>query len=636
MATVLSAHALELSYGYQKLLEGATIAIEAGEKVGLVGRNGCGKTSLLKILAGEESPDEGVVSLRSGTRVGILPQEFELAEERTVRENIEAGAGDVVKAISKYESGEGSETELSALQLFIEHADGWHLETRIKSLATALHAPSLDDPVGPLSGGEKRRVALCRALASQPDLLLLDEPTNHLDAESIRWLEQFLQSFAGALIFVTHDRYFLDVIATRVVELDQGKCYSHAGNYTAYLESKAARQQIAEQSERRRQRFLREELEWVRAGVKARTTKSRHRLDQFYAVAGLEAPPEEREMDLLLPPPPPLGNVAIDMEKAGAAVGEGEQRRWLFRNLNLSLKPGQCTGIVGRNGVGKTTLLQTCLGRRRPEEGRVVIGKRCVFNYIDQSRLVLDGEGSVLDEVSEGRETIEFGEETLGARAYLRRYLFSDQRIKERVDVLSGGERARLLLAKVLKTGGNILVLDEPTNDLDLPSLRMLEEALADFGGTVLVVSHDRYFLDRICDQIIAFEEGEVFVQAGNYSYYLEKKLQREAHYRRLEQSYRKTEPVPRKERSVRVRKLTYNETRELEGIEEAILAAEEKVAGMEQKLNDSDFFVEHYEEATRLADEVEPARQEVSRLYDRWQELEAIKAGERQGGDAV
>ena len=223
-------------------------------------------------------------------------------------------------------------------------------------------------------------------------------------------------------------------------------------------------------------------------------------------------------MDLLLPPPPPLGNVAIDMEKVGAAVGEGEQRRWLFRNLNLSLKPGQCTGIVGRNGVGKTTLLQTCLGRRRPEEGRVVIGKRCVFNYIDQSRLVLDGEGSVLDEVSEGRETIEFGEETLGARAYLRRYLFSDQRIKERVDVLSGGERARLLLAKVLKTGGNILVLDEPTNDLDLPSLRMLEEALADFGGTVLVVSHDRYFLDRICDQIIAFEEGEVFVQAGNYS----------------------------------------------------------------------------------------------------------------------
>ena len=228
---------------------------------------------------------------------------------------------------------------------------------------------------------------------------------------------------------MTHDRYFLDVIATRVVELDQGKCYSHAGNYTAYLESKAARQQIAEQSERRRQRFLREELEWVRAGVKARTTKSRHRLDQFYAVAGLEAPPEEREMDLLLPPPPPLGNVAIDMEKVGAAVGEGEQRRWRFRNLNLSLKPGQCTGIVGRNGVGKTTLLQTCHGRRRPEEGRVVIGKRCVFNYIDQSRLVLDGEGSVLDEVSEGRETIEFGEETLGARAYLRRYLFSAPRI---------------------------------------------------------------------------------------------------------------------------------------------------------------------------------------------------------------
>ncbi len=634
MATVLSAHALELSFGYQKLLEEVTIAIEAGEKVGLVGRNGCGKTSLLKILAGSERPDDGVVSLQGGTRVGILPQEFELEEAWTVRENIEDGAGDVVAAIRKYEAGEGSEKDLSVLQQFIEHADGWHLETRIKSLATALHAPSLGDLVGPLSGGEKRRVALCRALASQPDLLLLDEPTNHLDAESIRWLEQFLQAFAGALIFVTHDRYFLDTIATRVVELDQGRCFSHAGNYTAYLESKATRRQIAEQSERRRQRFLREELEWVRAGVKARTTKSRHRLDQFYAVAGLEAPPEEREMDLLLPPPPPLGNVAIDLEDAGAAVGEGAERRWLFRNLSLSLKPGQCTGVVGRNGAGKTTLLHTCLGRRPPEEGRAVIGKRCVFNYIDQSRLVLDGGGSVLDEVSEGRETVEFGEGPLGARAYLRRYLFSDQRIKERVDVLSGGERARLLLAKVLKTGGNILVLDEPTNDLDLPSLRMLEEALAAFGGTVLVVSHDRYFLDRICDQIIAFEEGEVVVQTGNYSYYLEKKLQREAHNRRLEKSYRKAQSVPRKEESNRTRKLTYNETRELEGIEEAILASEERVMELEQKLNDSDFFVEHYEEAKRLADEVEPAREEVSRLYDRWQELEAIRAGERLAGD--
>lgn len=635
MATLLSASALDLSYGYQKLLEGATIAIEAGEKVGLVGRNGCGKTSMLKILAGDERADSGEISLRKGVRVGYLPQEFELEDELTVRENIQTGAADVVAAIKRYEAGEGSEAELANLLHLIDHADGWNLETRIKSLITALNAPPLDAEVGPLSGGEKRRVALCRALAAQPDLLLLDEPTNHLDAESIRWLEQFLQGFNGALIFVTHDRYFLDVIATRVVELDQGKCFSHPGNYTAYLESKAVRQQIAEQSERRRQRFLREELEWVRAGVKARTTKSRHRLDQFYAVEGLEAPPEEREMDLLLPPPPPLGNIAIDLEDAGACVGEGDEKRWLFRRLTTSLKPGQCTGIVGRNGVGKTTLLKICLGERRPDEGTAIVGKRCLFNYIDQSRMVLDGKGSVMDEISEGRETIEFGEETLGARAYLRRYLFSDQRIKERVDILSGGERARLLLAKVLKTGGNVLVLDEPTNDLDLPSLRMLEEALAAFGGTVLVVSHDRYFLDRICDQIIAFEEGEVIVQPGNYSYYLEKRLEREAHYRRLEQSYKKSTPAPKKnEKSSRQRKLTYNETRELEGIEEAILAAEEIVADLEGKLNDPDFFVEHYEEASQLSEKIGPAKEEVTRLYTRWEELEAIRAASEKSNE--
>ena len=627
MSTLLSANALELAYGYQELLSGATLAVESGEKIGLVGRNGCGKTSLLKILAGEEMADGGEVSTRRGLRLGYLPQEFELDDSLTVEENIQAGAAELVAAIARFEAGDGGEAELAELSNLIEHADGWNLDARIKSLVTALCAPPLDSPVRDLSGGERRRVALCRALASEPDLLLLDEPTNHLDAESIRWLEEFLKSFNGAVIFVTHDRYFLDVIATRVVELDQGRCFSHPGNYTAYLESKALRQQIAEQSERRRQRFLREELEWVRAGVKARTTKSRHRLDRFYEVAGLEAPPEEREMDLLLPPPPPMGNIAIDLEKAGAAVGHGAERRWLFRNLTLSLKPGQCTGIVGRNGVGKTTLLHLCLGRRKPDEGSVTIGKRCQFNYIDQSRLVLDGTGSVLDEVAEGRETIEFGEKTIGARAYLRRFLFSDQRIKERVDVLSGGERARLMLAKVLRTGGNVIVLDEPTNDLDLPSLRMLEEALADFDGTVLVVSHDRYFLDRICDQVIAFEEGEIVVQAGNYSYYLEKKLRRDAHHRRLEQAYRKTTVSPKRDRGARPRKLTYNETRELESMEESIMEAEARVAGIEENLNDPQFFVDHYEESQRLAEHLEPARAEVARLYDRWQELEAIRS---------
>ena len=374
--SLLSANEIRLSYGYQTLLDGVTLAVSAGEKVGLVGRNGCGKTSLLKILTGQQKADSGDLSLRRGIRIGYLPQEFELDPELSVHENIATGAADIVDAIRRYENGEGSEAELADLLHFIDHTDGWNLDARIKSTVTALAAPSLETPVGPLSGGEKRRVALCRALACQPDLLLLDEPTNHLDAESIRWLESYLSSFPGAVIFVTHDRYFLDVIATRIIEIDNGRAYSHPGNYTAFLESKAVRQQISEQTERRRQRFLRTELEWVRAGVKARGTKQRTRLDKFYEVEGMEAPPEEREMDLLIPPPPDLGNIVVDLEDAGVNVGTAANPRWLFRHLTLSLRPGQCTGIVGRNGVGKTTLLKLCLGQIQPTEGSAVTGKR--------------------------------------------------------------------------------------------------------------------------------------------------------------------------------------------------------------------------------------------------------------------
>src|SRR5437868_2252376 len=489
---LLTANALALAYGHQQLLQSVTLSIAPGEKVGLVGRNGCGKTSLLRILAGQQSADAGDLSRRRGLRIGYLPQEFELDDKLTVRENIQAGAADLMDWLQRYQSGNSTDAEMAVLLNEIETVDGWNLEARIKAEASALAAPPLDALVAPLSGGEKRRVALCRALAAQPDLLLLDEPTNHLDAESILWLEDFLHDFPGAVIFVTHDRYFLDVIATRMIELADGRCFSHPGNYTAYLESKAIRDQIAEQSERRRQRFLREELEWVRAGVRAQRSKPRHRLESFYNVKGLEAPPEEREMDLLIPPPPALGNTAMDLLEVGAKVGEGESERWLFRGLTVSLKPTQCTGILGRNGAGKTTLLRICLGERNPDEGAIKIGKKAVFNYIDQARMQLDGTGSVLDEISHGSETVLFGDQTLSARSYLRRFLFADERVNEPVARLSGGERARLMLAKVLRRGGNVLVLDEPTNDLDLASLRMLEEALADFDVTVLVVSHDR------------------------------------------------------------------------------------------------------------------------------------------------
>ena len=625
---LLSANEVALSFGLERVLDGVVLSVGPGEKVGLVGRNGCGKTSLLKILAGANQADAGEISRRRGLRVGYLPQEFELDGGRTVRENIEAGASDLMEWLRCYEAGHGSDAEMADLLHKIEMADGWNLQARIKADATALGTPPLDALVGPLSGGEKRRVALCRALVPQPDLLLLDEPTNHLDAETIRWVEEFLQNFPGAVIFVTHDRYFLDVLATRIVELADGRCFSHPGNYTAYLESKAVRQQIAEQSERRRQRFLRVELEWVRAGVRAQRSKARHRMDTFYQVAGLEAPPEEREMDLLIPPAPELGNIAVNVAEAGAKVGEDAGERWLFRGMTFALKPGECTGVVGRNGVGKTTLLRICMGERAPDEGAVTIGKKVTFNYIDQARMQLNGANTVLEEISGGSETILFGDQRLSARSYLRRFLFTDERVKEPVDNLSGGERARLMLAKVLRRGGNVLVLDEPTNDLDLPSLRMLEEALADFDGSVLVVSHDRYFLDRICDQIVAFEDGGVFVQPGNYSYYLEKRKEREARGKRANDAPAKVlscEPEAAASKPDRSRKLSFKEQRELAGMEAAILTAENRVTELEATLHDPGFYATRAKEAPALIADLEATKAEVVRLYARWEELGRI-----------
>ena len=620
--TLFSANELRLAYGHQTLLDGVTVAISAGEKVGLVGRNGCGKTSLLKILANENQADSGETSARRGLRVGYLPQEFELDPALSVYDNIAAGAADVASAVTRYENGDGSESELADLLTLIEHTDGWNLDTRIKALSNALFTPPLESETGPLSGGEKRRVALCSALASQPDLLLLDEPTNHLDSESIRWLEDFLKTYTGAVIFVTHDRYFLNVIATRIIEISDGKAYSHPGNYTAFLESKAARQEIAENTEKKRQKFLKDELKWVKAGVKARTTKSRSRLDAFYEVKDQDAPVREGEIDLLIPPPPRLGNTIVDLEDVSITLGD----RTLFRSVNLSLEEGQCTGIVGKNGVGKSTLLKICLQQLEPTSGKAILGKQVKINYIDQSRMQLDGTGSLLDEISDGNEKIEFGDEILGARAYLRRFLFSDERINERVDLLSGGERARLMLAKVLKTGGNLIVLDEPTNDLDLQSLRMLEEALAAFPGTILVVSHDRYFLDRICDQIVAFEDDGVKVSPGNFSYYLEKRQARENAARAQATAANRAAKKRASEKKDKPRKLTMAEAKELETLEEKVMEADDTVTTLQEKLSSPEVQTD-FEQIPVVMAELEAAKKVADGLINRWEFLEEVKA---------
>ncbi len=620
---ILSATDLSLSYGNAPLLDGATLAIHDGDKAGLVGRNGCGKSSFLRILAGEERPDDGNVARRQGLVVGYLPQEFQLDENATVVENIRSGAADLIAAIARFEAGEAvSDAEQDRLQQTIDQADGWNLESRIETLMRKLHTPPADRVVSYLSGGEKRRVGLARALVAKPDLLILDEPTNHLDAEAIEWLEGYLADLPGACFFVTHDRYFLDRIATRMVELSDGKFFSHEGNYSDYLVAKQERQMAAAAAEHKRQRFLKREIDWVRAGVKARGTKQRSRLDNFYAVKAQKAPGQELDMELVVPPAPNLGNIVVQLESVSYFI----ENRPLFLGLDLEFEAGECVGIVGPNGAGKTTLLRVIQGEEPPTEGQVKIGKRTIFNYADQNRLELDEEKSIFEEVAEGKEMMKFGPETISVRGYLKRFLFSDHRIKERIAHLSGGEKNRVLLAKILKRGGNFLILDEPTNDLDLQSLRVLEEALINFEGTSLVVSHDRYFLDRVCDRVIVFEEpGSVSVNSGNYSYYREKRKAQD-----LQFSAAKTKPKKKRTGSVskgdEPPKLKWKEERELESMEETILEAEEVVSEIEAKLEDPQFFVDHADEAAALAGELTGKKSEVQALYERWEQLEEIR----------
>ncbi|MDA9922229.1 ABC-F family ATP-binding cassette domain-containing protein [Verrucomicrobiales bacterium] len=619
---VLSVTDLQLSFGSDPILDGATLAVNEGEKVGLVGRNGCGKSSFLRIVAGEEKADSGTISRRQGLVGGYLPQEFQLDENATVEENIRAGASDLIHKIERYENaGELSPAEMDRLLSEIEHADGWNLETRIETLMRELAAPPADRVVSYLSGGEKRRVGLCRALIAQPELIILDEPTNHLDAKAIAWLEGFLVTMPGACLFVTHDRYFLDRIATRIVELDGGCFFSYRGNYSDYLAGKVERQEREQASEKRRQSFLRREVSWVKAGVKARGTKQRSRLDNYYAVKAQKAPDQELDMELVIPTPPRLANVVVDLKEVGH-YWDGDP---LFLGVDLEMKAGECVGIVGPNGTGKTTLLQIILGKLQPAAGNVTIGKRTEFNYVDQTRLELDEDNSVLDEVSQGVDYVQFGEEKISVRAYLQRFLFGNDRINDRIGNLSGGEKNRVLLAKILKRGGNFLVLDEPTNDLDLQSLRVLEEALINFSGTSVVVSHDRWFLDRICDRVIVFEGGgQVATQEGNYSYYLEKR-------RNLDAIASASRVKSAKKKRVRnddgkPRKLKWKEESELEGMEDNILAAESEIEEIEAQLNDPSFYIENSEKAVEMSKDLEQKKEAIRLLYERWEELEAIR----------
>ncbi|KQR98910.1 ABC transporter ATP-binding protein [Williamsia sp. Leaf354] len=525
------------AHGDKVILDDVTMSFYPGAKIGVVGPNGAGKSSILKIMAGIDQPSNGEAFLDPNASVGILMQEPVLNDEKTVRQNVEEGMGKVKEDLDRYnEIAELMATdysdelmeEMGQLQEALDHADAWDLDSQLEQAMDALRCPPADEPVTHLSGGEKRRVALCKLLLSKPDLLLLDEPTNHLDAESVLWLEQFLASYAGAVLAVTHDRYFLDHVAGWICEVDRGKLHPYEGNYSTYLEKKAERLEVQGKKDQKLQRRLKEELAWVRSGSKARQTKNKARLGRYEEMAA-EAD-KMRKLDfeeIQIPTPPRLGDVVVEVKN----LDKGFDGRVLIKDLSFTLPRNGIVGVIGPNGVGKTTLFKTIVGLESPDSGNVKVGETVKLSYVDQNRANIDPKKNVWEVVSEGLDFIEVGQNEMPSRAYVSAFGFKGPDQQKKAEVLSGGERNRLNLALTLKEGGNLILLDEPTNDLDVETLGSLENALDSFPGCAVVISHDRWFLDRTCTHILAWEgnvsEGQWFWFEGNFEAYEANKIER-------------------------------------------------------------------------------------------------------------
>jgi ATP-binding cassette ChvD family protein len=526
------------SHGDKVVLDDVTLAFLPGAKIGVVGPNGAGKSSLLRIMAGLDRPSNGEARLMPGYTVGLLAQEPPLTEDKTVRENIEEAVADVKAKLARFnevaeklavEYSDELMAEMGKLQEELDHADAWDLDSKLELAMDALRCPPGDTPVSVLSGGERRRVALCKLLLQQPDLLLLDEPTNHLDAESVQWLEQHLAKYPGTVLAVTHDRYFLDNVANWILELDRGRAYPYEGNYSTYLEKKAERLQIQGRRDAKLRKRLAEELEWVRSNARARQTKSRARLERYEQMAA-EAE-KTRKLDfeeIQIPPGPRLGSLVIEVENLVKGYGD----RLLIDNLSFSLPRNGIVGIIGPNGVGKTTLFKTIVGLEKPDSGTVRIGETVKLAYVDQQRSGLDPNKTVWEVVSDGLDHLMVGKVEMPSRAYVAAFGFKGPDQQKPVGVLSGGERNRLNLALTLKIGGNVLLLDEPTNDLDVETLSSLENALLEFPGCAVVISHDRMFLDRVATHILAWEGDEEnpakwFWFEGNFESYVRNKVER-------------------------------------------------------------------------------------------------------------
>ncbi len=518
------------------VLDDISLSYYYGAKIGVLGGNGAGKSTLLRIMAGVDRDFDGNLHHHPGARIGFVPQEPLLDSSLTVRQVVEQGVAETAALVREYEAvaasletgldGDAMQAALdrmAALQEKIEAAGAWELDRRLEIAADALELPPWDAKVERLSGGERRRAALCRTLLSDPDLLLLDEPTNHLDATSVAWLERTLRDFKGTVIAVTHDRYFLDNVAGWILEIDRGRGIPWQGNYSSWLEQKQKRIELEGKSREAREKTLRREIEWIRMSPRARVAKPRARIEAYERLAAEAMELREDQIELQIPPGPKLGTKVLEIRGLRKAYGENI----LIDNLDLSLPPGGIIGVIGPNGAGKTTLFRLVTGQERPDAGTIEIGPSVALACVDQNRETLDPDRTVFEEITGGLEEIPFGPRKINGRAYVSRFNFRKTDQQKKVGILSGGERNRVLLAKVLRHGGNLLLLDEPTNDLDVDTLRVLEEALLAFNGCAVVVSHDRWFLDRIATHILAFEgEGRVRWFEGNYQAYAEKRRQ--------------------------------------------------------------------------------------------------------------
>lgn len=534
---IYSMHRVSKYYQQRPILKDISLSYFYGAKIGVLGLNGAGKSSLLKILAGVDKDFEGKTEVVPGYTIGYLEQEPLMGEDKTVLEVVREGAQETVDLLDEFEAINAKFAEpmdddemqklldrQAKVQDKLDACGAWDLDSRLEQAMDALRCPPPDTPVSVISGGEKRRVALCRLLLQSPDILLLDEPTNHLDAESVAWLEQHLQRYPGTIIAVTHDRYFLDNVAGWILELDRGRGIPWKGNYTSWLEQKEKRLAHEKKADEKRQRTLKRELEWIRTAPKGRHAKNKARINRYEELVGQDSNKHAKELEIFIPPGPRLGKKVIELD--GVSKGFGD--RLLVDDLSFTVPAGAIVGIIGGNGAGKSTLFKMITGQEQPDSGSLTVGESVSLSYVDQNRDALDPDKSVFEVVSEGHELIDLGGREVNARAYVGRFNFAGGDQQKKTALLSGGERNRVHLALMLKSGGNVLLLDEPTNDLDVNTMRALEDALLNFGGCALVISHDRWFLDRIATHILAFEDDSTAVWFdGNYSDYEEDRRER-------------------------------------------------------------------------------------------------------------